>query len=248
METSIIPTRHGRMRIIDSDPWISRSLRELGEFSESEFGFMRMILESIGSKKPTLEILEAGPYIGDLTLPLSQIVGKIYAFEPQVAIREILLENLEMNGIRNVEVFPYAIGHENGTANYYSEPKEQIHSYGGNQLGIPDGDMVAEMRSLDSLGLRPDFIKADIEGMETQLLLGGQQTLSETRCPLFMEYDTVMLPPECPQLPEILTRFGYNVYPQHFPIYLPNNFNRNPENTFGSTVSKMILALPPISS
>jgi hypothetical protein len=99
------------------------------------------------------------------------------------------------------------------------------------------------MRTLDSFGLAPQFIKADVEGMEMFLLNGAQETLKKSGPVLFYERDTV--PVEgTPDMDDLFRMLGYFVYQKLVcPIYNPNNFNHAP-NTFGNYSSMMGLAVP----
>lgn len=243
-DTEEVLTKHGKMLVIKDDPWVSRSLKLLGEYSEHELSFMQMIIHTISlAKRKKIDIVEAGAYIGDLTIPLSRMANKVYAFEPQTKVREILLKNLEMNGIENVEVFPYALGHAN-TPVFYTEGECEAGP-GGQAMRVngKPGDVEVEMRTLDSFNLDPDFIKADIEGAEVPFLVGSAETRQRTLCPLFMEFDTVMRPEGFMQLPEVLASMGYNIYKHMFYMYRVGNFNNCLKNPFDTTVSKMLLAV-----
>ncbi len=239
MTTSDIQTVHGPMRIINEDIWISRSLRELGEYSPSELKTMYMVLGLLSRGRYDSVVIDAGAFIGDLTIPLSRFCKKVYAFEPQEPVREILKHNLDINGITNVEVLSYALGNACETITYDSENIDV--NPGGTQMGT-EGAGSVEMVSLDSLGIDVDFLKADVEGMEIPLLAGAMNTLERTRCPLFMERDTV-IHDQYRHINDILQELGYDVYPMDFPFYRADNPNRSP-NTFGHTVSHMTLAIP----
>jgi len=231
------------MHTIDDDPWVSRSLRELGEWSESEMDVMRNTFKILESLYPDgIEVVEAGAYIGDMTIPISKIVKKVYAFEPQPEIRGILEKNLELNGITNVEVLPYALGHENRMITF--TPNDALCSPGSTQMSLgTDGEVEVEMRTLDSFGLRPQFIKADIEGMEIFMVNGAQETFKEAG-PIFMfEVDTVPVP-GAPSWDDVCRTIGYFMWQKlECPIYNPKNWKRA-MNTFANYASYMGLAVP----
>jgi FkbM family methyltransferase len=257
--TRIFKTRYGQMHLIDDEPWISRSLREQGEWSESEMDVMRTTFEILKPLYPDgVEVVDAGAYIGDLTIPLAQLecVKKVYAFEPQPEIRDILEKNLALNSITNVEVMPYALGHMNGPISF--TPNDALHSPGSTQMRSDDsGEIKAEMRTLDSFNLNPQFIKADVEGMEVFLLNGAQETLKRSGPIVFYERDTmpipnIMVPGEGEGLQQqfkmewddLFRSLGYFIYHKlTCPIFNPKNFNKAP-NTFGNYASLMGLAVP----
>lgn len=236
------------MHTIDDDPWVSRSLREQGEWSESEMDVIRttftILCQSPGYRDGGIEIVDAGAYIGDMTIPLAQMVWvkKVYAFEPQPEIRAILEKNLALNNITNVEVMPYALGHFNGPISF--TPNDALHSPGSTQMRLDDeGDVKSEMRTLDSFGLEPQFIKADVEGMEMFLLNGAQETLKRSGPVLFYERDTVPVA-GAPDWDDLFRTLGYFIYQKlACPIFNPKNFNKAP-NTFGNYASLMGLAVP----
>jgi FkbM family methyltransferase len=232
------------MHTIDDDPWVSRSLREQGEWSESEMDVMRTTFNILAPypEGTNIEVVDAGAYIGDLTIPLAKIVKKVYAFEPQPEVRAILEQNLELNGITNVEVMPYALGHMNGPISF--TPNDALHSPGSTIMRLDDsGEVKSEMRTLDSFDLNPHFIKADVEGMEMFLLNGAQETLKRSGPILFYERDTVPVA-GAPDMDDLFRQLGYFIYQKLVcPIFNPKNFNKAP-NTFGNYASLMGLAVP----
>jgi FkbM family methyltransferase len=248
MTTHDIETRHGKMRVFAEDLWVSRSLLELGEYSEDEYLFLREIIQTLSSRGGPIEMVEAGAYIGDLTIPLARIVKHLYAFEPQEEVREVLEYNLEVNRIKNVTVYPYALGAETGTTYYNVATGENAGGTLMEATGCPrkDGERKeVQVVTLDSLNLSPSLIKADIEGMEKDLIMGGLQTLRSTRCPLFVEFDAVVFE-NTPPLYEILNNLGYTVFAHFFPFWRELNWKKAKINPFGSVVSKMFYAIPPI--
>ena len=54
------------------------------------------------------------------------------------------------------------------------------------QLHVIDGDAV-EVITLDSLGLSPDFIKIDVEGMEWHTIKGGEETIRRCKPVIMLE-------------------------------------------------------------
>lgn len=232
------------MRIINEDVWISRCLRELGEHSESEFQMIKFCLGLQSAGRYDLEVVDAGAYIGDLTVPLSRIAKRVYAFEPNEEVREILKYNLQINKCHNVEVLPYALGDTQGALKYKAVDTQLLtDAPGGTQFGDPSGDAVAEMVSLDSLNLSPAFIKADVEGMEIPLLAGAAETLRRTRATIFCERDTVINEQYLP-LAEVYKRLGYDPFPMTFLMWSANNFRGATQNNFGATAGLMMLGIP----
>lgn len=237
LTTHEVTTRHGTMRVVDGDRWVSRSLELLGEYSKTELDFLITLIQSMSRHRP-ISFVEAGAYIGDLTVPLSRYVSVLHAFEPQAEIREILEHNLRVNGCDNVIVYPFALGDHEETLHYTTD----IDSPGSTQMSQSTGDREVKMIPLDSLELNVDLLKADVEGMEIPLLAGAQSTLSRCRPVLFLERDTVPTPGNLSHS-EVCDILAYSCLPLQFPLYTPDNF-RIAENPFGSTCSFMTLAAP----
>lgn len=89
--------RHGWM--LFNGPHIGKCFDLYGEYSESEVGAMRAFI------RPDDVVIDVGANIGDLTLPMSRMVGergKVYAFESHPDIYNILCANLALNHIHHV--------------------------------------------------------------------------------------------------------------------------------------------------
>jgi FkbM family methyltransferase len=164
-QTELVQTLHGPMYVLPNevDPWVSRSYRELGEYSQSEFEFLKLILNVLGCQQGPLTVIDAGAYIGDLTIPLSRLVKEVYAFEPQAGIREVLKANLEINRISNVTVLPYALADKERPLFYNTKSTSKDGNLGGNMM-LDEGDHSVEVRTLDSLGLNSSFCESRHRG------------------------------------------------------------------------------------
>jgi FkbM family methyltransferase len=111
--------------------------------------------------------------------------ARVYAFEPLPANVAYLRRHLELNGIRNVNVFELAISDSPGTALF---EVEQTRAMG--RLGT-DGKLRVQTATLDAL-LReeqiapPDCVKMDVEGTEFRALLGARECFARHRPKLFL--------------------------------------------------------------
>ena len=234
----LIDTRYGKMWVFADDPGCSRMLKEYGEFSELEVATIAHYLPADGT------VLDIGANIGALTLPLAKIAKKVIAFEPQDEVRMLLERNIELAGLTNVEVMPYALGFKQATA-YYS----QAASFWADSPGsVPmlekpvAGAKEVQMVMLDSFHLQPDFIKLDVEGMEVHVLAGGAETIKAHRPTMLVErpYD-----PETERLQiDLLAMLGYYISRMDFPLFVANNWKQNKKDLVPALAHMMQIAIP----
>jgi FkbM family methyltransferase len=242
-ETEVLHTRYGDLEVIKDDSWISQSLRLLGEWSQSELetlGRIIKVLEVVGD----VEMIEAGGFIGDHTVPLAGMVKKLHVFEPVKPVREILERNLSLNGVRNVEVYPFALGPFNKKVSFNigTIPDTITSTQMQNDL---KGEFQVEMRTIDSFGLKPKLIKLDVEGCELPALVGAQETLREFAPVLFVEENTVTLENQLPWEMVCGLWSYYHYWLFSFPVWNPQNFNGYAgPNPWGSGVSFMGMMNP----
>ena len=231
--------RHGQMLYNFHDTYVGRSLDLYGEYSEGEVELFRQILQ------PGQFVVEAGANIGAHTVFLAQHVGPsgaVMAFEPQRLVFQTLCANLALNNIPNVICFNNALGAEPGSArvpliNYWRESNFGAFALGGYQ----EGEQVPVV-TLDSLKLaRCNFLKADVEGMELQVLQGATDLIARLKPIIYVENDK-----SGKQLPLIrhVDGLGYRMY-WHKPFYFnPTNFFGNQHDVFPQIVSLNMLCVP----
>jgi FkbM family methyltransferase len=148
--------------------------------------------------------LDVGAHGGQFARLLSRIApaGLVVAVEPSGYSRAVLRPALWLRGCRNVIIFAAALGRAPGAALLHTPIKARGDmGYGLANLAAGTINEVAEavpVVTLDALmatlGLaRLDFIKADIEGFEHELIAGGVATLRRHRPALLLEMDDFML-------------------------------------------------------
>jgi FkbM family methyltransferase len=145
-------------------------------------------------------VLDVGAHAGQYAKIFSRLAprGQIYAFEPGSYARSILRVALACNRCRNVAVVPVALGACEGTE-ILTVPVKRPGSYGfglahfGPETRFPttEREVVGVStidRMVELLGLtRLDFIKADIEGWELQLMRGGERAIRRFRPVMLLE-------------------------------------------------------------
>ena len=234
------PTRWGTMYVPKGDKFVGASLIAYGEFSPGEWRFLVNLLE------PGMTVLDIGANIGALTLPLAQqvgIIGSVYAFEPQPELANLLAKNVAQARIGSpVSIIRKAVGKEAATLSVPPLDYAREFNFGGVELG-KEGRPV-DVITVDSLDL-PEchLIKADVEGMELDVLLGAQQTIARHRPMLYIEADQQ---PKVPALKRQLSKMRYRWY-QHRPrLWSADNWRGLlwPLKDFDTTVSINLVCIP----
>ena len=233
------PCRHGEMIFNRNDLYIGRSLQLYGEFSELEVDLLRRLIQ------PGAVVVEAGANIGSLTVALSRIVGPtgaVIAFEPQRLVFHLLCANLALNSIANVFAYQKAIGASRGSLLVPQLDPESPNNFGGLSLGQAQAGEPVEVTALDDMRFpRLDLLKADVEGMESQVLEGASNTVAQHRPILYLEDDRAEA---SAALRQRIASLGYRMY-RHTPtLFNHENFARNPENVFPQLASGNLLAVP----
>ncbi len=116
---------------------------------------------------------------------------KIQAFEPNVKVREILKRNVERNGWSNIDLYDYALSDDRGEKVFFVQESSMAGSLGKRNLENYDGTLTEEhVRTTilnDFLDKKVNFLKMDIEGEETAVIMKlGQLVQNVEYC--FIEF------------------------------------------------------------
>jgi FkbM family methyltransferase len=151
-------------------------------------------------------VLDVGAHAGQYAKIFSRLAprGQVYAFEPGSYARSILRVALALNRRNNVAVLPLGLGAREGIE-ILTLPVKRPGSYGfglahfgpetrfetveQEAVAISTIDRMAEALALSRL----DFIKADIEGWELQLIRGGRAAIQHFRPVLLLELNAPAL-------------------------------------------------------
>ncbi len=189
-----------------------------------EIGMLEDIKKRIGENKIIVDI---GAFMGNHTIYFSKIckAKKVYSFEPQNNIYEILKRNVELNNVQDVvKHFNMGIGKEHLTA---SIDVVDVHNFGMSKINksVKGG---IEIDSLDNILLqeidRVDMIKIDVEGMGMDVLEGAEEILRKYKPLIYIEAETEA---EFKKMANYLTQYAYK------PIY---KFNATPTYLFVSEI------------
>ena len=159
---------------------------------------------------------DIGCNIGITSVMMSQMLGtdgEVWSFEPLPETVNRACATFALNNVKNVSLFPIALGSENGTLNVYSTPghSDVVSAVGDKAQGAVA--VPVKCMTLDSLlaekqaGFREiGLLKIDVEGYELSVLRGARKVLAEKRPDILYEYNPPMLQAaQCG--PEDLSRF-----------------------------------------
>jgi FkbM family methyltransferase len=232
--------RYGLIAYNRNDQYVGRSLQAYAEYSEIEVGFLTTWL------RPGDVVIEAGANIGPVTVPLARAVGpegRVFAYEPQRLVFQLLCCNLALNEIGNVVARPHALGARTGTARVPVIPPSLAHNFAAVELSarVGGGEPVPVER-IDDIELAAcRLIKIDVEGMEEDVLAGARATIARLRPLLYLENDRT---DRSPALIGLVNALGYRAFWHLPPLFNPGNFARNAENLFGTIVSANMFCVP----
>ena len=183
----------------------AKQVMQLGYYAEQS------ILDN--QLKPIIEksntILDIGGHVGYHSIAYSRINpnATIHTFEAQSNMFSLLKRNVEANQlVDKITVYNKAMGHKLGTMNMatsitdgpnantnieYGTDREL--NLGGVSIGIGGEDV--EMVTIDSLNLDSlDYIKIDVEGAESLVFMGGEQTIKKYHPVICFEHNHKSLP------------------------------------------------------
>lgn len=185
----ILKTIHGFKLHIDpaKDNGVELSLHETGTYEKGILLYLRSIL-----KKGDC-FVDVGANIGLMSIFAAECVGKegkILAFEAHPKTAILLQENIELNGLENIQICQYALGSIEGKTHIYEN--WQVNRGGASLVVRTDNSEAYEIdiHSLDQVlpsDSIPKVIKLDVEGFELEVLKGAAQTIQQHHPVLIVE-------------------------------------------------------------
>lgn len=228
--------RYGRLYHYSNDLFIGNSIRLYGEYCEAEIQVMRRYL------KKDAVVYDIGANIGSHSVAFSKLFpeGQIIAFEPNPKHYQILCMNIALNDCHNVRAFNAA-----ATARSHMTVVEDFDAGRQGNFGIihiGTGSIPCQGLALDHVDTPdPDAIKIDVEGFETDVLMGAASRVERARPVIFYEAQEAQTLEGCYNF---LAERDYLMYWVVVTNYTADNFNRNPIDVFNNTGVSNILALP----
>ena len=173
-------------------------------------------------------VIDVGAHAGQFAKLFSRLVpqGTVYAFEPGGYALSILKLVVKWRGLRNVRILRLGLSDQSGSQPLHVPLKRHgTLGFGLAHLGAPTGERKTHAQTirLSTLDLfvqehmlrRLDFVKADIEGWEVNMLRGGIQAITELRPSLMLEINEAALKraDAAPQeVFDLLLPLGYSVF------------------------------------
>lgn len=167
-------------------------------------------------------VVDIGAHIGYYTLLFARLVGdrgKVYAFEPEPSNFNLLKQNIEINGYKNVALIQKAVSNENGITRLYLS---EINTGAATIIGTENDSQYIEIETttLDDFLMNSeeeiDFIKIDIEGAESRAIEGMTSLLS--RCEdlnIITEFNPILIEKsgiEPKEYLNLLSSYGFTFY------------------------------------
>jgi len=236
---AVIEAKYGYVVYNRHDLFIGKSIEQYGEFCELEIELFRQICKS-GDR-----VIDVGANIGTHALALSRLVGsngRVYAFEPQRIVFQMLCANMALNNIENVECYQSVVSYKAGSAFIQDIRYDLENNYGGFQVTNSDSGVKVPVIRLDDFldisGVK--LIKIDVEGMEFDVISGAVETILRHKPVLYVENDK---PEKSEQLIELIKSLGYRMYWHYPPLFNPANYAENNENIFKNLYSINMICL-----
>lgn len=156
-------------------------------------------------------VVDIGANIGNHTLYFANEchAGKIYSFEPIPKTFEILEKNIEINNLQDI-VTLHNVGLADNNTNGAIRGWDKTN-IGGTRLGIAtkNDKKTIPLRTLDSIDIpeKINFIKIDVEAMDTYVLRGAINRIKKDKPVIEME----SFPEERVESEAILKSLGYKL-------------------------------------
>ena len=243
-EDTKLDTRYGIFELPDwKDDLIIKSLRKYGEWAEEEINIITQFITR-GSV-----IIDAGAFIGSHSRAFSHFIGPegvVHAFEPQNSVFLYLEKNARQSDIKNIFCHNFALGSSNNSAligniSYNNRGATRIipENYCLEDFNNPNS---IDIKRLDDLDIgRIDFIKADVEGMEFDVVSGAESKIEKYRPIVFIEVNSIN---NSYKFFSWSLEKKYQVYGVLNNAYNLKNFYNEKENIFGSGKECGLLLIP----
>jgi FkbM family methyltransferase len=127
-------------------------------------------------------VADVGANIGDVAIVCARTVGprgRVHAFEPHPRVFDWLKQNINLNGLDNIQLTNAALGEHDGALDISNDRRDDM-----NRMLPAGGGISVPVRRLDEIlegTERIDLLKIDVEGFELFVLRGAEKVLARTQ-------------------------------------------------------------------
>ena len=190
-DIDLVEAKHGSFLVPKVDEFIGQSLKLNKQWEEETLDLCKELLKSDSI------VVEVGSHIGSHTVPISRMCKKVFAFEMQRLIFQLLNANLMLNGRLNVHTFFNAVSNESNTIklgemNWGVADENKLNTGNGkfanlkHEQGYPTKIVTLdeELRHLKQI----DLLKLDAEGEEVNILKGSKEIINKFKPHILTEF------------------------------------------------------------
>lgn len=155
------------------------------------------LLKYLSTKVKSKNLLDVGANVGHHSMFASIYYSKVISFEPFPVFYQQIVNQIEFNGIKNIRAFNIALSDKNDKLLYYAPKSDQENKGTGSfvkdynsglvaslYLNLVRGDDFLFSKAITDIGV----IKIDVEGFESQVLLGLNKTIEVSRAIVIFEF------------------------------------------------------------
>jgi len=192
-----------------SDTGISQELMRKGSHEPLS---TKILMENLHEG---MSIADVGANLGYFALQEAEVVGPkgvVYAIEPIPQNFFLLRHNVALNNLKNIQVFNLAIGDEDGSLDLFLSYASNWASAFKTPINI-DQKITVPSKRLDTFLKdkgKVDLVRMDVEGYETKIVDGMEETLKQKNLMLFIEIHPLFTgKSRCEAFLQKLDRFGF---------------------------------------
>ena len=221
-------TRYGLVSLYSNEVYISNPFKHGYYWDEDTLIKLQPYIDS------NKNILEIGAHCGTSSLVYSSYINndkKLYAFEPQKNIYDLLVKNINQNDLQN-KIIPFnkavfcfdGIGNMNDTdldcsggnvLKRFNEESNLPCNYGGICIGENGEEVefvtVDNMKDIENIG----FIHIDAQGAENFILSKATKVIEKYRPVIYFEnnekYDTLLYNKVCSSYPSYVDESTFDI-------------------------------------
>lgn len=148
--------------------------------------------------EPNSIVLDIGANFGQMSILFSETQRnvKVFAFEAQKYVFELLEKNVKVNDKKNIKCFYNLVGSKSGIENIKINKLYKFGSWGANNIEYSSN----KQRSTKIKAIKIDdikfdqtisFMKVDVQGLDLDVLRGAKNTIKYHRMPIIFEYESI---------------------------------------------------------